>query len=154
MLDLARKHNFQFDTIQMPVNVMDAHFRSFARQVLPEARKMGLGVLAMKSMGSGVILKSNTATPVECLQFALSHPVSVVITGIDSQQTLDQAIQVASNFKALTEAQMTAILNKTAKAAADGEFELFKTTSHFDSTAQHPEWLGKKTAHVKELGQS
>ncbi|HYX52368.1 MAG TPA: aldo/keto reductase, partial [Candidatus Limnocylindrales bacterium] len=83
MLELARKNNFQFDTVQMPLNVMDAHFRSFAQLVIPEAQKMGLGILGMKSMGSGVILKSNTVTPVECLQYALNLPTSVVITGID-----------------------------------------------------------------------
>ena len=140
-LELARKNNFQFDTVQMPVNVMDAHFRSFAKLVIPEAQKMGLGVLGMKSMGSSVILKSNTATPVECLRYSLSQPVAAVITGIDSQQVLDQDVQLATEFQPLTQQETAAILQKTAMAAAEGKYELFKTTSHFDSTAQHPEWL-------------
>jgi predicted aldo/keto reductase-like oxidoreductase len=152
MLELARKHNYQFDTVQMPVNVMDAHFRSFTRQVIPEARKMGVAVLGMKSMGSGVILKSNTATAAECLRFALTQPTSVVITGIDSQQILDQAIDIGNNFKPLTSGESAAILHKTEQAAAAGEYELFKTSSHFDSTAQHPEWLGPETGRVKQLG--
>jgi aryl-alcohol dehydrogenase-like predicted oxidoreductase len=152
MLELCRKTNFQFDTVQMPVNVMDAHFRSFQTMVIPEAQKMGLGILAMKSMGAGVILKSNTVTPEECLQYALSKPVSVVITGIDSQKVLDQAFQVAASFKPLTSEQVTAILKKTEQAAARGEYELFKTSSHFDSTAHHPEWLGGETPQVQELG--
>ena len=152
MLELARKNNFQFDTVQMPINVMDAHFRSFGKLVVPEARKMGLGILGMKSMGSGVILKSKAVTPVECLQFALSMPTSVVITGIDSQQVLDQALSLGSDFKTLTSQQLAAILNKTVQTAANGEYELFKTTSPFDSTAKHPEWLGAETAQVKDLG--
>lgn len=154
MLELARKHNFQFDTVQMPINVMDAHFRSFAKLVVPEAQKMGLGVLGMKSMGSSVILKSKTATPVECLRYALSQPVSVVITGIDSQQILEQAVQIATGFQPLTQQESAAILEKTAMAAAGGKYELFKTSSHFDSTAQHPEWLGPETPQVEQLGKS
>jgi aryl-alcohol dehydrogenase-like predicted oxidoreductase len=152
MLELARKHDFHFDTVQMPINVMDAHFRSFVNQVVPEAQKMGLGILGMKSMGSGVILKSHTATPVECLRYSLSQPVSVVITGIDSQQVLDQAIQVATGFHPLTQQEIADILQKTANSALNGEYELFKTSSFFDSTAQHPEWLGPETPEVKQLG--
>jgi aryl-alcohol dehydrogenase-like predicted oxidoreductase len=154
MLELARKHNFHFDTIQMPLNVMDAHYRSFAKLVIPEAQKMGIGILGMKSMGSGVILKSNTATPVECLQFALNLPTAVVITGIESQPNLDQAFQVAGNFKPLSQQEVSAILNKTQQAAINGEYELFKTSAHFDSTAKHPEWLGQETQQVKQLGQN
>jgi aryl-alcohol dehydrogenase-like predicted oxidoreductase len=152
MLELAKRNDFNFDTVQMPINVLDANFRSFTQQVIPEAQKMGLGILGMKSMGSGVILKSGAVTAAECLRFALSQPTSVVITGIDSQQVLDQALQIARGFKVLTSAEMTTLLAKTARAAERGEFELFKTTSHFDSTAQHPEWLGPETAKVKSLG--
>jgi len=152
MLEVADERGFRWQTAQMPINVMDAHFRSFTKLVVPEAQKAGLGILGMKSMGSGVILKSNTVTPVECLQFALSQPTSVVITGIDSQQVLDQAVQVATGFKPLSDQQITSILNKTAQKAAQGEYELFKTSSHFDSTAQHPEWLGKETPQVQQLG--
>ena len=152
MLELARKNDFQFDTVQMPLNLMDAHFRSFAKLVVPEAEKMGLGILGMKSIGDTVILKSNTVTPEECLQYSLSLPTSVVITGIDSQAVLDQALSLGTNFKPLTSQQLTALLNKTARAASKGEFELFKTSSHFDSTAMHPDWLGPETEQVKQLG--
>lgn len=152
MLELAQKNNFQFDAVQMPLNVMDAHFRSFAKLVIPQARKMGLGILGMKSMGSGVILKSKTATPVECLRYALNLPTSVVITGIDGQEILEQALQVASNFKPLSSQQVAEILNKTAQAAGKGEYELFKTSAHFDSTAKHPEWLGPEAPNVQKLG--
>jgi aryl-alcohol dehydrogenase-like predicted oxidoreductase len=154
MLELARKNGFQFDTVQMPINVMDAHFRSFNKLVLPDAQKMGIGILGMKSMGSGVVLKSNVVTAEECLRYALSQQVDVVITGIDSQQILDQDIQIASGFQPLAEEKIAAILQRTASAASAGKYELFKTSSHFDSTAQHPEWLGPETSQVQQLGKS
>jgi len=103
-------------------------------------------------MAANVILKSKTVTPVECLEYALSLPASVVITGIDSQQVLDQALTIGSHFKPLTGQQISAILQKTAQAASKGEYELFKTTTHFDSTAMHPEWLGPETQQVEQLG--
>jgi aryl-alcohol dehydrogenase-like predicted oxidoreductase len=151
MLELARKNDFQFDTVQLPINVMDAHFRSFHQLVVPEAQQMGIAILAMKSMGDGVILKSKTVTAEECLRYSLSSSASVVITGIDSQEILDQAFRVADNFKPLTSAEISALLSKTAQAAEKGEYELFKTSSHFDSTAFHPDWLGGETARVQGL---
>jgi aryl-alcohol dehydrogenase-like predicted oxidoreductase len=146
MLATAAARNFRFDTVQMPLNVMDAHFRSFQHQVLPELVKQGIGVLGMKSMGSGVILKSKIVKPVECLHYALNLPTSVVITGIDSMEILDQAIEAAGSFKPMTEDQVASLLARTADAARAGKFELFKTSMKFDSTAQHPQWLGEATS--------
>jgi aryl-alcohol dehydrogenase-like predicted oxidoreductase len=142
MLEMADKHNFRFDTVQMPLNVMDAHFRSFAKEVVPVLIKKQIGILGMKSMGSGHILTSKTVTPIECLHYALSLPTSVVIAGIDSMQILDQAFQAAKTSATQDKSQIAAILAKTAPAAADGKYEPFKTTPTFDSTAAHPEWLG------------
>jgi len=142
MLELADKHNFRFDTVQMPLNVMDAHFRSFGNEVLPVLVKKQIGVLGMKPMASGHILNSKTVTPIECLHYALSLPTSVVITGIDSMQILDQAFQAAKTSLNQDKAQIAAILEKTAPVASDGKYEPFKTTPIFDSTAAHPEWLG------------
>ena len=142
MLEVAQKHSFHFDTVQMPINVMDAHFRSFAKQVMPVALKQGVGVLAMKTFGDANILKSNTVQPIEALHYGLTQPVSVVITGIDTQQVLNQAFEAARTFKPMTEAQITALLDRTATAASEGKFELFKTTSHYDGTAANPKWLG------------
>jgi aryl-alcohol dehydrogenase-like predicted oxidoreductase len=141
-LEVAAKHHFRFDTVQMPLNVMDAHFRSFADKVLPLLVKEGIGVLGMKSMGSGILLKSKAATPIECLHYAMTLPTSTVITGIDSLDILKQALEAVKTFKPLTADQVAALLKRTAAPAENGEFELFKTTSHFDSTAKHPEWLG------------
>ncbi|MBV9385379.1 MAG: aldo/keto reductase [Chroococcidiopsidaceae cyanobacterium CP_BM_ER_R8_30] len=142
MLEIAAKHNFRFDTVQMPLNVMDAHFRSFQHLVLPVLVKNQIGVLGMKSIGSQFILKSNTVTAIECLHYSMNLPTSTVITGIDSMPILNQAFEVVRTFKPLSEEQVAALLERTATAAANGQYELFKTTSHFDSTAQHPQWLG------------
>jgi aryl-alcohol dehydrogenase-like predicted oxidoreductase len=142
MLETAQKHNFHFDTVQMPINVMDAHFRSFTKEVMPVALKQGIGVLAMKTFGDPYILRSNTVQPIEALQYSLTLPVSVVITGIDNTQVLDQAFEAARTFKPLDQAQINSLLARTATAAAEGKFELFKTTSHYDGTAQNPKWLG------------
>ena len=142
MFEMADKHGFHFDTVQMPVNVMDAHFRSFTQNVIPVAQKHGTGVLAMKTFGDNFILSSNTVKPIEALHYGLSQPVSVVITGIDEMNILDQALEAARTFKPLTQAQTAEILGRTRLAASEGKFELFKTTNHFDGTAQNPKWLG------------
>jgi len=149
-LELARAKGFRFDTVQMPLNVMDAHFRSFEKLVLPELVRQNIGVLGMKSMGGGVLLKSGAVTPVECLRYALSLPTSVVITGIDKLQHLDQAVDVASGFTPMSNDERTEILARTADFAATGAFELFKTSSIFDATAKHPEWLGDEPKWVRE----
>jgi predicted aldo/keto reductase-like oxidoreductase len=142
MLELAEKHKFEFDTVQMPLNVMDAHFRSFGKEVLPVLVKKNIGVLGMKSMASGHILRSKTASALDCLHFALSLPTSVVITGVDSKAVLEQAFEAAKSFSGVTKEDLAAILEKTRPAASEGTFEPFKTSPIFDSTAAHPEWVG------------
>jgi predicted aldo/keto reductase-like oxidoreductase len=146
MLEVAAQHKFRFDTVQMPLNVMDAHFRSFGQTVLPVLVHDGIGVLGMKPMGDGVILKSKTVTPIECLHYAMTLPTSTVITGIDSLEILKQDLEAVKTFKPLTEEQTDALLKRTAEAAAEGRYERFKTTNGFDGTAQHPEWLGTADA--------
>jgi predicted aldo/keto reductase-like oxidoreductase len=142
MLHTAHSHGFVFDAVQMPLNVMDAHYKSFAQKVVPVLTQHGIGVLGMKSMGDGFVLKSNAVTPVECLHYAMNLPTSVVITGCDSLQILEQALDAARTFRPLTEEQLSALLAKTAPLAARGEFEPFKTTMDFDGTAHNPQWLG------------
>jgi aryl-alcohol dehydrogenase-like predicted oxidoreductase len=151
MLQVAREHGFRFDTAQMPLNVMDAHYRSFARLVVPELVKENIGVLGMKSMANGIILKSRTVTAVECLHYALNLPTSVVITGVDRMEILDQAFEAARTFRPMSDAELQALLAKAAPAAAHGEFEPFKTSSIFDSTATNPTWLGEEARRIKEL---
>ena len=151
MLEVAQEHGFRFDTVQMPLNVMDAHYRSFEKLVLPELLQQEIGVLGMKCMANGIILRSRTVTPAECLRYALHLPTSVVITGIDSMQILEQALDAARSFAPMTPSEVTALLARTAKAASKGHFELFKTTSAFDGTAQNPAWLGEEPEHVQQV---
>jgi aryl-alcohol dehydrogenase-like predicted oxidoreductase len=149
MLEVARENGFTFDTAQMPLNVMDAHYRSFAKLVVPELVKQQIGVLGMKPLANGLILKSKTVTATECLHYALNLPTSVVITGCDSMKILEQALEAARSFRPMSKAEGQALLKKTAKAASKGEFELFKTSSIFDSTAANPEWLGEESERVQ-----
>ncbi len=142
MLEVAKQHNFHFDTMQMPINVMDAHFRSFGKEVLPVALEQGVGVLAMKTFGGGPILKTNTAQPIEMLHYSLSQPVSVVITGIDKPAILDQAITAVRTFQPLTPEQTSSLLARTRDAALTGKYERFKTNTDADATARNPHWLG------------
>jgi aryl-alcohol dehydrogenase-like predicted oxidoreductase len=142
MLETARRHGFRFDAVQMPLNVMDGHFRSFEQQVLPVLTRDQIGVLGMKSMGDGIILESGVVSPIECLHYAMSLPTSVVITGMEHMDRVDQAVQAVRTFQPLTREQLAALRQRTVQAAADGRYELFKTSARFDGTAHHPEWLG------------
>jgi aryl-alcohol dehydrogenase-like predicted oxidoreductase len=142
MLNTAFAHDFTFDAVQMPLNVMDAHFDSFEKKVLPVLVEHKIGVLGMKPMGDKIILKSKTATPIECLQYAMNLPTSVVITGCDSLDILDQALQAARTFKPMSATEITSLLAKTATAAKDGEFERYKISHDFDGTFHNPQWLG------------
>jgi aryl-alcohol dehydrogenase-like predicted oxidoreductase len=142
MLATASKHGFTFDAVQMPLNVMDAHFNSFENRVLPVLLKNDIGVLGMKPMGDHVILESKTATPVECLHYAMNLPTSVVITGCDSLPILQQALRAVRSFQPMNSSQVAALLARTAKAAEAGKFELYKTSHQFDGTYASPQWLG------------
>jgi predicted aldo/keto reductase-like oxidoreductase len=142
MFQTADAHQFHFDTVQMPLNVMDAHFKSFETEVLPVALKHQTAVLGMKPMGDHFILDSKAVTPVECLHYAMNLPVSVVITGIDSLPILDQAVNAAKSFQPLSGSQVSALLAKTQEIAQNGQFELYKTSHHFDTTVKKPQYLG------------
>jgi len=154
MLEVANEYGFTFDTVQMPLNVMDAHYRSFEKLVLPELVKHDIGVLAMKTMANGMILRSNTVSAIECLQYAMNLPTSVVITGCESMENLQQALTAARTFKPMSEAELTGLVGKTKQAASRGEYELFKTTSIYDGTATHPEWLGDEPPEVQRVMQA
>lgn len=142
MLQTAAAHNFHFDTVQMPLNVMDAHYKSFETLVLPVALQQGIGVLGMKSMGSHFILDSKAVSPADCLRYTMSLPVSVLITGIDSMKILQQALDVAKGFQPLSATQLSALRAKTQGVAQNGQYELYKTSHHFDTTEKKPEYLG------------
>ncbi len=151
MLEVAKENGFHFDTAQMPLNVMDAHFRSFSKMVVPKLVEEGVGVLGMKSMGNGIILKSKVVTPIECLHYALSLQTSVVINGMDKLEYIDQAFEAVRTLPEFDETAKAALLEKTKKAASRGEFEPFKTSSIFDGTATNPDWLGEEPKRLQEL---
>jgi predicted aldo/keto reductase-like oxidoreductase len=146
MFEIADKHNFHFDTVQMPVNVLDAHFRSFIQQVLPVAQQHGTAVLGMKAFGDHFILdamqQNKIATPIEMLRYCLSLPIATQITGIDSMPILDQAVAAVKDFTPMDAEQRAALLARTRDLAENGRYELFKTTPHFDGTIKNPAWLG------------
>jgi len=144
LLEMAKERNFHFEAVQMPLNVMDAHFRSFEKHVLPLLMEKQIGVLGMKSMGDKQILKSGIVSPLDCLRYALRLPTSVVITGIDSMDILNQAFEAIATYRSLSDADVAALLKKTEQAGRNGQFEPFKTTEGFDATAFHPEWLGNQ----------
>src|SRR5205085_7439117 len=124
MLEVAQQHGFHFDTAQMPLNILDAQFRSFAHHVLPKLVEQGVGVLGMKPMASGAIPKNQLATAVECLHYAMSLPTSVVITGCETPERMEQALEAVRTFKPLSKSDLSALLAKTKSAAATGKYEL------------------------------
>jgi aryl-alcohol dehydrogenase-like predicted oxidoreductase len=142
MLDAAGAHGFRFDAVQLPLNVLDAHYDSFERQVLPRLVEQGIGVLAMKPMADGRIVKAGVASAEECLRYAMSLPVATVITGCDSVERVDQAARVAAGFQPMTEAEVGELLARTEERARDGAIERYKVAEDHDGTTQNPDWLG------------
>ena len=142
MLQAASAHHFTFDAVQMPLNVMDAHYDSFEKRVLPVLVKDNIGVLGMKPLGDKQIVKSKTAAPVECLHYAMNLPTSVVITGCDSLNILQQALDAARSFKAMSQGEVASLLARTAPVAGKGAYERYKTSHDFDGTYHNPQWLG------------
>jgi aryl-alcohol dehydrogenase-like predicted oxidoreductase len=142
MIDVAKRHGFTFDTVQMPLNVMDAHFESFEKKVVPVAQELDMGILAMKTFGDHHILDTKLVDPIDMLHYGMNLPTSVVITGIDKPEILDQALRAATTFQPLSAEKVAELLAKTADAARDGATELYKTSHFFDSTVQNPSWLG------------
>jgi aryl-alcohol dehydrogenase-like predicted oxidoreductase len=141
MLDAARRNGFSFDAVQMPLNVMDAHYESFEARVLPVLLAENIGVLGMKSLGSGDILKSGVVSAEECLRYALSLPTSVVITGMERDDVLEQNLALARSFEAVSEEERRTLLARTQASAQGGKHELFKTSEKYDGTARNPHWL-------------
>ena len=152
MLHVAEERGFHFDSCQMPLNVMDAHFRSFAHLVLPYLVANGIAVLGMKTFGDSVLFKSGAPlTPIEMLHYSLNLPTSVVINGMESQRDMDQAFAAVASFKPMAKAQVAELLGRSRPYALDGKYELFKTSATFDGTAKNAEWLGQDVAAVQKL---
>ena len=127
------EHDFPFDTVQMPLNCFDATFRSFEQNVLPEARRRGIAVLGMKSLGGGgEMVKKGGVTPDEGLRYAMSLPVATTISGMDSIDVLEQNLKIVAGFQPYTAEEMDALRKRSQELAADGRMELFKTTKMYD----------------------
>ncbi len=146
MIEVAKNNGFTFDTVQMPLNVMDAHYDSFEKRVLPVATNLDMGIIGMKTFGDAHILETALVSPIDMLHYGLNLPTSVVVTGIDKAAILDQAVLAATSFQPLGAQHVAAMLAKTSAAAASGKTELYKTTHIFDSTIQNPQWL--ETAQI------
>jgi len=126
-------HNFPFDTVQMPLNCLDATFRSFELQVLPEAHRRGIAVLGMKSLGgSGELVREGAVVVAMGLRYAMSLPVAVTISGIDSLEVLRQNLAIARGFQPLTASEMQSLREACRSETSDGHLELFKTTKKYD----------------------
>ena len=141
---------FTFDAVQMPLNVMDAHFDSFERRVLPVLVAKKIGVLGMKPLGSGLFLRSRpfadgAVTAADGLRYAMSLPTSTVITGCDTLGILMQAIDTAYRFKPMPAAERSKLLARTAPVAEKGTHERYKTSQDFDGTSHNPHWLESAT---------
>jgi predicted aldo/keto reductase-like oxidoreductase len=142
MLDTAFSHDFRFDTVQMPLNVMDPHYKSFAARVVPILVQHKIGVLGMKPLAEGLIPRRGLVPAIDCLHYAMSLPTSVVINGCDTMDRLEQALEAARTFRPLRKTQLAALLAKTASADVNGAGELYKTSHQFDGTYHNPQWLG------------
>jgi aryl-alcohol dehydrogenase-like predicted oxidoreductase len=141
MLREADAHGFSFDTVQMPLNVLDAHHDSFERNVLPVLLEKDIGVIGMKPMADARIVRQGIASAEECLGYAMSLPTSVVVTGCDTVERVEQALRVARGFAPLPEAEVAALLARTGDAGREGRIELYKTSERYDGTTQNPDWL-------------
>jgi aryl-alcohol dehydrogenase-like predicted oxidoreductase len=142
MLELAAQNHFHFDSAQMPLNLLDTHFRSFEKNVVPKLVQQKIAVLGMKPLAEGEIPRSGVASATECLHYALSLPTTVVINSCETMERLEQALEAMRTFKPLTGMQMAALRAKTREVAMTGRLEKFKTSNIFDGTAKNPQWMG------------
>jgi predicted aldo/keto reductase-like oxidoreductase len=146
---------FPFDAVQMPLNAFDAHFLSFAEQVLPELNRRGIAALGMKPLsGHGEPITQGELTAEEALRYAMSLPVATTITGIDKLEVLRQNVKIAREFKPMTTAEMQALRERTREAAGDGRYELYKVSLRFDNPEArmaHGFPLDMQSVEVKEM---
>jgi predicted aldo/keto reductase-like oxidoreductase len=152
MVDVGSKYGFTFDTAMVTLNVMDPHFRNVAGEVIPVLQRLGIGILAFKSMGAGGFvgkkdyieakdydLKPIDVAPADCLHYVMSLPVSVVISGMSTMEILKENLKITREFRQMSEAQITQLLAKTAEAGRSGQYEWWKTPKGLEWTRDHPE---------------
>ena len=138
--------DFPWASVQMPLNCFDAHFNSFEARVLPVLNDRGIGVLGMKSLAGGRLLETGAVTADECLRYALSLPPSVVITGCESVEQVEQALRAGRDFTPMSDEERADLLRRTEPHALHGRFERYKTTDVHDGTAKNPHWLTSAAA--------
>jgi len=126
-------HHFDWDALQMPVNLLDAHYRSFQKRVLPVAQEKGVGVIGMKSLAAGWLKKAGVVDPEMAIRYSLSQPISTLVSGMDSMEVLEKNARIATGFKPLSESEQKKLLEATKEAAKNGEYEPFKTTRMYDA---------------------
>ena len=148
------RHEFPWSTVQMPVTVLDRHYKSFIDTVLPEAQRRGIGVIGMKALGGRAQFLSHAGVSLEeCLRFALSQPISTLVSGMTTVEEVAQNTEVARRFAPMTGEEQAALLERVRPVAADGRFEYYKSTQHFDSVVhrdQHGFADPPGTAHGEE----
>jgi predicted aldo/keto reductase-like oxidoreductase len=126
--------DFEWDTCQMPINVLDAHYRSFQLEILPELNRRGIGAIGMKSLGGrGQLIDGLKLTAEVCRRYALTLPISTLICGIQSMENLEQDVAIARSFSPMSEAEQQELLGSVVEEAGDGRFEWFKSTQFYDS---------------------
>jgi len=145
-LKMLEQEDFPWNTVQMPLNCLDAHFNSFEARVLPALVERGIGVLGMKPLAAGKALETGVVTAEECLRYALSLPTSVVITGCESVEQVEQALRVGRDFSPMTEKERADLLRRTEPHARQGRLERYKTTEIHDGTNRNPHWLTSAAA--------
>jgi uncharacterized protein len=136
-------NDYEWDTVQMPINVLDPHFRSFQENILPILVERNIGVIAMKTLAGGHLLDTKVVTPREALNYAWSQPVATIVSGMDSMDLLRANAQAAREFVPMTGEEQARLLERTKSVAADGKFEPFKTTMQFDG------WFGRQLQGVQ-----
>jgi len=125
-------YGYPWDAVQMPMNVFDPHFKSFQKNVLPVLVRRKIGVIAMKTLASGHVLRANIVTPRQALGYIWSQPVSTIVSGMDADRFLEANTECAQAFEPMSQMEQAALLDRTEEAALTGKFEPFKTAPNFD----------------------
>ena len=128
------EHDFDWDTCQLPINVADAHYRSFQNEVLPELNRRSIAAIGMKSLGGDAqLVKSAGLTPGQCRRYALSLSISTLVTGVESLENLRQDLEIARTFTTMSDEEKRGLLEQVREVASDGRHEWFKSTQYYDS---------------------
>jgi aryl-alcohol dehydrogenase-like predicted oxidoreductase len=121
---------FEWDTVQMPINLLDAHYRSFQKEVVPVCNRKKISVIGMKSLAGGRIPTQLGIPAATCRRFSLSLPIATLVCGIESRENLHQDLAMARSFKPVSEKEAKQLLAQTEDRGSDGKLEPWKTTKY------------------------